>query len=60
MFSRLFDFSFIKWITEVEHTEGEELMEDGMEFLILYGEFLWNRNFMVSDLIENFEERSRN
>lgn len=33
-------------------------MEDGMEFLILYGEFLWN--FMVSDLIENFEERSRN
>lgn len=24
-----------------------------MEFLILYGEFLWNRNFMVSDLIEN-------
>lgn len=29
-------------------------MEDGMEFLILYGEFLWN--FMESDLIENFEE----
>lgn len=44
----------------MEHTEGEELMEDGMEFLILYGEFLWNRNFMVSDLIENFEERSKN
>lgn len=29
-------------------------MEGGMEFLILYGEFLWN--FMESDLVENFEE----
>lgn len=31
-----------------------------MEFLILYGEFLWNRNFMVSDLIENLGEIETN